>query len=119
MSVVKRNERVCRLGLILAYTVMTVWAQAGDRHGHHAAAETRCDDVCRDPSPHFSGHAAADLERTPSDCPACQLRSNLHVTTPTTPARGGGIVARLEIREPIEPTLRVVGIPSCRAPPTA
>ena len=112
-----RSKRFRRLGLILAYAVITVWTQAGDRHAHHSAAKTRCDDVCRDPSPHFSGHDAPDLDPTPNDCPICQLRSNLYVTTPTTPAVGGGIVVHIVVLEPITPTVRNQGIPSCRAPP--
>jgi hypothetical protein len=115
---IERGRRF-RIGLVLAYAVLAVWAQAGDHHGHEAAARTECDAACRDPNPHYSGHPSANLDRLPSDCPACQLRSNLHAPTTATPALGGQIVDRADVIEPIAPTVQVVGLPCCRAPPRA
>ena len=113
------RSRRFRIGLVLAYAVLTVWTQAGDHHGHEAAAKTRCDEACRDPGPHYSGHPAPNLDRVPSDCPACQVRSNLHTAMSTAPALGGQLVERAAVVEPIAPTVQVVGLPCCRAPPRA
>jgi hypothetical protein len=113
------RSRRFRIGLVLAYAVLTVWAQAGDHHGHEAAAKTQCDAACRDPRPHFSGHPSPNLDRIPSDCPACQLRHNVLAPTSATPALGGQIVDRVGLLDPTAPTVRVVGLPCCRAPPRA
>lgn len=113
------RSRRFRIGLVLAYAVLTVWAQAGDHHGHEATAKSQCDAACRDPRPHYSGHPSPNLDRVSSDCPACQLRGNVHAPTATTPALGGQIVDRSAVIEPITPTVQVVGLPCCRAPPVA
>ena len=112
-----RNRRF-RIGLVLAYAALTVWAQAGDHHGHEAD-KAKCDAACLDPNPHYSGHPSPNLDRTPSDCPACQVRSNLHTTTEAGPTLGGQTAERAEVVEPISPTVQVVGLPCCRAPPRA
>ncbi len=118
---VKRGTQPLRLGLLLAYAVMTVWVQAGHRHGHEAdaATRTRCGTGCGDPKPHYSGHPSPDLGHEPSDCPACQLRSNLYVECPTIPALGGQIVGRLPRAETDRPPARTLLRASCRAPPLA
>jgi len=114
-----RIERTRRFGLVLAYAVMTVWVQGGHRHGHEAASETQCDAGCRDPKPHYSGHPSPDLGHAPSDCPACQLRSNLHIASPTLPALGGEVVEAAPEVDADRPIMRAVPRPSSRAPPRA
>jgi len=97
---------------------MTVWAQAGDRHGHGSPVEVACDAACRDPSPHYSGHPTPKLERNAGDCLACQSRAHVAATQPETPALGEAVVEPVQVVEPVAPTLRVVGIPISRGPPT-
>lgn len=116
-----RRERIWRLGLALAYSALTVWAQAGDRHGHSAPqdVDVACDAGCRDPRPHYSGHPTPVVERDAGDCLACQSRANVLTTLPEAPALGDRNVETVVVAEPTEPTVLALGIPSSRGPPSA
>lgn len=115
-----RRARTSRFVLAFAYAALTVWAAAGDRHGHEAPTEAQCSTNCLDPSPHLSGHSAPDLSHPPQDCPACQSRSSLHVEAPQTPALVQPIGSeRLVWVEIDSPRIPARSVPSCRAPPSA
>ena len=114
-----RNRRTSRLGLVLAYAVATVWAQAGHLHGHHADpdSETHCQVACGDASPHLSGHSSVDLGRASGDCSACQLRSAPLIVAPETPRPIEPGRVRVSIFA--APALRPIPVarPTGRAPP--
>ena len=118
-----RLGRTGRIGLLLAYAAITVWVQAGHVHGHRDASEAesqaQCLSGCADPRPHYSGHPSVDLGRIASDCPACQLRSGLHVWTPTALAVDGTVVAAPARPGPIRPDAAPARLPTCRGPPLA
>lgn len=114
-----RWQRTWRLGLVLAYAALTVWAQAGHLHGHEKAAETHCDAACNDPSPHYSGHPTPELERLGNDCPICQSRTSLLAPALESPALGGWIVEPAFVAEPSATPLRVAVVPPSRGRPSA
>ncbi len=106
------------VGLTLMYVLATVLAQVAHDHGDGSAAtDSHHEAGCNDPRLHLSGHPSTACHDGPSDCLACQYRSEYHFwqAEPASSSRSSE-PASVEIpRSPTRPgSFRLF---SCRAPP--
>jgi hypothetical protein len=108
--------RLTRFWPAFLYAAAAVLAQG--LHNHHGAEPaTQCEASCADTHTHLSGHSAPDAGHAPSDCLACQFRSEPQCLELSPPSFLGQGVAAIAPNSEVPPSEWPSRSLSCRAPP--